>query len=106
MLLLETNETITDGGFSIDYEAGHTGIDDLTDDQLLVFPNPANDRVVLDCTETIRSVEIRNAEGRIVFAGTPETDRAEISIAQLPAGIYLLCARTETSVITKKIIKI
>ena len=62
--------------------------------------------MTLDCAEPIRSVEIRNAEGRIVYADTPETDRAEIRIAQLPAGIYLLTARTETTIITKKIIKI
>ena len=105
MILLETDESVTDAGFSIDYEAGYTGIEDR-DNSLAVYPNPASDRVILDCVEPIRSVEIRNAEGRIVYAGTPETDRAEIRIAQLPAGIYLLSARTETNVITKKIVKI
>lgn len=105
MILLETDETVTDAGFSIDYEAGYTGIDDR-DNALNLYPNPANDRVILDCAEPIRSVEIRNAEGRIVYANTPETDHAEIRIAQLPAGIYLLTAHTETNVLTKKIVKI
>lgn len=105
LIYLETNETVTADGFSLDYEGGHVGIDDY-DNALNLYPNPANDRVVLDCAEPIRSVEIRNAEGRIVYAGTPETDRTEIRIEQLPAGIYLLTARTETSVITKKIVKI
>lgn len=105
-LLLETNETVTDGGFNIDYEAGQTGIDDYADGMLQIYPNPANDRVVLNCAEPIHSVEIRNAEGRIVYAGTPETELAEIRIAQLSAGIYLLSVRTGTSVITKKIVKI
>ena len=105
MIYLETNETITADGFNLDYEGGQVGIDDH-DNALNLYPNPANDRVILNCAESIRSVEIRNAEGRIVYAGTPETDRAEIRIAQLPVGIYLLTARTETSVITKKIINI
>ncbi len=105
LIYLETNESVTGDGFSLDYEGGHVGIDGH-DNALSLYPNPANDRVVLDCAEPIRSVEIRNAEGRIVYAGTPEADRAEIRIGQLPAGIYLLTARTETSVITKKVVKI
>ncbi len=105
LIYFETDETGTAQGFDMDYEGGHVGIDDH-DNALNLYPNPANDRVVLDCAEPIRSVEIRNAEGRIVYAGTPETDRTEIRIEQLPAGIYLLTARTETSVITKKIVKI
>jgi hypothetical protein len=104
-LVFETDETNTDAGFDIDYSAGNVGIETL-DNSFAVYPNPANDRVVLDCAEPIRSVEIRNAEGQLVYAGTYETNLAEIPISQLPAGIYLLTARTETSIITKKIVKI
>ena len=105
LIYFETDETGTAQGFDMDYEGGHVGIDDH-DNALNLYPNPASDHMVLDCAEPIRSVEIRNAEGRLVYAGTPETNLAEISISQLPAGIYLLTARTETSVITKKIVKI
>ena len=106
IMVLETDEAVVDAGFDIDYEAGHSGIGNHTDNNLQVYPNPAKENVTLNCAELIRCVEIRNAEGRIVYACTPDNDSAEIRIAQLPAGIYLLTAQTETSVITKKIIKI
>ena len=88
-IVLETDEAIVDAGFDIDYEAGHSGIGNHTDNDLQVYPNPAKENVTLDCAEPIHSVEIRNAEGRIVYAGTPNNDRAEIRILDLWGEIPL-----------------
>ena len=106
MIYLETDETGTAQGFDLDYEGGVVGIDDYVDGSVLVYPNPASERVTIAAAMPIRSVEIRNAEGSLVLSEQPDNEEVVLHIAQLPAGIYLLTARTETSVITKKIVKI
>lgn len=106
MIYLETDETGTAQGFDLDYEGGVVGIDDYVDGSVLVYPNPASERVTIAAAMPIRSVEIRNAEGSLVLSEQPDNEEVVLHIAQLPAGIYLLTARTEAAVITRKIVKL
>jgi hypothetical protein len=106
LMVFETDETGTAQGFNLDYTGGYVGITSYAEEALQVYPNPANDRVTVTCISPIRSVEIRDAEGRIVLAEQPDAEETSLRVAQLPAGIYLLTARTKESVITRKIVKL
>ena len=104
-LVLETDEAGTDAGFDIDYSGGHTGVDDFTSNELTIWPNPATNHVRLAYPTPIQYVEIRNAEGQTVYAENSDSQELTIQTSQLPAGIYLMTVRTQTGIITKKIVK-
>jgi hypothetical protein len=83
-----------------------TGINDLSssENQLLVYPNPANNAVFMKFDKPVRGsvrVEIFNALGAMVksmeIAG--KSDIAEISTTLLPDGIYVIRAVSGTSVL-------
>ena len=78
----------------------YDAVEENKDSEIALYPNPVRDRVVIEGIE-VAEVEVYNALGQIVktFQGTNE-----ISVADLPQGVYLLrIADTEEKVYTNKI---
>lgn len=55
---------------------------------IIVFPNPANDILNIQCDKAILSVKITNLSGRLVFIQAQ--DQKQITIQKLTPGIYIL----------------
>ena len=64
----------------------YDAVEENKDSEIALYPNPVRDRVVIEGIE-VAEVEVYNALGQIVktFQGTNE-----ISVADLPQGVYLL----------------
>ena len=78
----------------------YDAIEENKDSEITLYPNPVRDRVVIEGIE-VAEVEVYNALGQRVktIQGTNE-----ISVADLPQGVYLLrIADTEEKVYTNKI---
>ena len=105
ILVFETDENGRDAGFDIDYTAGYVGIDDFGKGELSVFPNPATDYVTVVNDVPVHRVEILNAEGRLVYDESPDSERFDIATSGWPAGIYFLTARAGDRILTRKIVK-
>ncbi len=66
-----------------------TGIQDITINQLLIFPNPASEFILLENLNVrVDQLEIVNPVGELVYSGSQVG--SEIDISQLPNGIYQL----------------
>ncbi len=105
LMVLETNETIAADGFSLDYEGGQAGIEGTTRQEITMYPNPAKGQLHLVHSTPIQQVIIYNAEGKLVFSETPESEKVSMQIGHLPVGIFLVKITTEDQVFTKKFIK-
>lgn len=66
-----------------------------------VFPNPAHSILNIQTNEPIEKVSIYNVTGALVQTAT----RSTFSIAQLPAGIYLVRIQTEKGVGIVRVVK-
>ena len=76
------------------------GVEETKESGISIYPNPAKDRVIVEGIEAAE-VEVYNALGQVVktIQGTNE-----ISVADLPQGVYLLrIADAEGKVYTNKI---
>ena len=104
-LVLETDETGTDTGFDIDYEAGTVGISHYENHDLKLYPNPTNSDITVSCIEPIQTIEIFNAIGRKVYSATPNLEEAHISLLDFPASVYTVTLRTGNQTFTKKVVK-
>lgn len=84
--------------------SGPNGITGYIAEPIQLYPNPANDAVMITAGEPITSVQIQDALGREVMATTAQADRVNLNIAWLPAGTYLVHIQTLSAPYVRKMI--
>ena len=72
---------------------------------LVVYPNPATDRLTIESEEVIHQCEIYDLTGQLVETLENASERMEISIEALPAGTYLVKLVTDSFAQTRRLIK-
>lgn len=74
---------------------------------LELIPNPASDRIRISGLPKEISMEILNTSGKPVFINKAETQSGgiEISVAELPAGLYLVKINSASGIFTERFIK-
>jgi hypothetical protein len=70
---------------------------------VLVYPNPANEKLYLRSAEEVKQIRIIDLHGREVMSVT--NDLKQINIETLTNGIYFIEITTSSSKITKKFVK-
>ncbi len=74
------------------------------DNNVKVYPNPANELLNIDYSGGINSVEIVSTNGRIVRVIRNKSDIRQINTTGLAPGIYLLKINTENGIVRKKFV--
>lgn len=78
-----------------------TGIDDVEGAQVAVYPNPANDMVMVEA-ENVNLVQVMDINGRVVLS----SERAgRLDVSGLAAGVYVVRVVCTDGVSTAKIVK-
>ncbi len=72
--------------------------------QLQLFPNPASDRISVECGTEMRRVTLCNALGQQVLRVSPNAPQAELQVAGLPRGLYLLKVETAGGTAVRKVV--
>ena len=106
LMVMETDESGTANGFSLDYEGGQVGVEDLSSQGITMFPNPAQDQLHLSYSTPIQQVDIFNAEGELLHREVPASEDVSLQIGHLPAGIYIVRILAEEQIITQKFVKL
>lgn len=106
-IVFESDESGQDNGFSIDYQGGHVGINDLDNRYAppTLYPNPATGHVTVKAGVPVQHVEIRDISGRTVLTEAPNSESVTLSIGNLPAGIYMVTLRNGDRSVTRKLVK-
>ena len=68
--------------------------------ELKLFPNPAQDQLIIECVAA-HSVSIVSILGQTMFEGTMASESMTVSLADFPAGLYLIRVESEKGLITK-----
>ncbi|MCD9020180.1 zinc-dependent metalloprotease [Parachryseolinea silvisoli] len=68
-----------------------------------LYPVPARNDLVIQCSEEIFSVAIYDVMGRKVQEGVYDEGKAQIPVAHVPPGIYVAVIRSATQVITRRL---
>ncbi len=69
-----------------------------------VFPNPASEQLNVTCETEMRRVTLCNALGQQVLRVTPNAPQAELQVAGLPRGLYLLKVETVAGSAVRKVV--
>ncbi|MGV3459244.1 MAG: CotH kinase family protein [Flavobacterium sp.] len=70
-----------------------------------VYPNPAESNITIDASLPMDKVVLYNIFGQMVRQYTPNAARQQVSLEQLPAGVYLVKVISGKSGTTRKVIK-
>ena len=82
-----------------------TGVEEESERKVTIAPNPARDRVRIEC-EGMQQLELCTVEGRSVASHGHLEDVHEVDLSGLAKGIYILRIHLENSlVVTKKLVK-
>lgn len=83
------------------YQEYHNqGVDETETSGFRIYPNPANDVIVVETPEgaTLQEYRITNLLGKTMLTGTSQT----INVSSLPSGMYFLTLGTQTLKFTKQ----
>ena len=86
-----------------------TGIDQGIYDEreLNIYPNPATEKLNIQAKENIQSIKVTNFLGEIILNQNYSSakNEIEISVADLPAGIYFIRVQTKSGWCTGRFVK-
>ena len=71
-----------------------------TAERLIVYPNPATDRLTVEATGLDEKVRLYNLLGRLVSRASLSSGKASLDVSRLPAGVYVVQVGTLTQHVT------
>jgi hypothetical protein len=82
-----------------------TGVDENEGEGLVLYPNPVNDKLIVESNSAIRSCEVYSITGQLVLSVTNCSERLEVPVESLPQGTYLVKLVADNFVKTSKFVK-
>jgi hypothetical protein len=80
------------------------GVNELTNGQVMIYPNPASENVNVKSDYTIKGIEVMNFVGQTVWTNSNvESKTARINVTSLRSGVYFVKVSTDQGVRTVKI---
>lgn len=71
---------------------------------LIIFPNPATQKITIRAPENINQIELFDYSGRAVMTNKVSSNSMTVEIGTLNPGIYIIIVRTKNSSYFKKIV--
>jgi len=80
------------------------GLNNLSGNQISIYPNPAKDLVNIESTSTIKTVEVMNFIGQTVYNNNSvENRKMQVNVSTLTTGVYFVKITTDEGTRTTKI---
>ena len=89
------------------YDSVSSGINDLQESRLSIYPNPATDKITIETSgETIgSSLTLLNIEGQQLITSQITQQKTQLDISSLPSGVYFVRLTNDRTVEVGKFIK-
>jgi len=78
-------------------------VSSVTDNALVAYPNPVNDRIYIKGMEKGSSIELLTSEGKLVYAEQQVESQAAIDVQHFNKGLYILRIKNKDQSVVKKI---
>ena len=80
-----------------------TGLENVSDTQVRLYPNPADEQLFIETASRIERVTLYNMQGGRVYETAPGTTSTVLDVNTLCQGTYIVTVETTNGVIIKKI---
>ena len=81
------------------------GVSELTDNDLIIYPNPANSKVTVSSEYKIEKIEVYSILGDLIVTNSVQMNETEISLDKLNTGVYMFNIYVNDVVKVVRIIK-
>ncbi len=84
-----------------------TGVSNLTDDDVRIFPNPVRDMLTIDFNKKelgLVHLTLFNSFGKAVWFSEEKANQVFIPVIHYPPGVYFICIQNSRSNLTRKVI--
>ena len=81
------------------------GIEDLQQAEIMLYPNPASNRIFVEANSQIDEIQVFDLMGRKVLDVKPLAEKTELNLGHLTTGIYMAVISSEGKKLVKKIVK-
>jgi len=103
----EELEVISDGR---DNRAGKYFVEKIAQTEIKIYPNPTTEKITLEFSESVgfenfRTLRLYSSSGQLLQEQTVHSSTTVISLAGMPAGVYMLKVRVNDTVEDWKVIK-
>ncbi len=69
-----------------------------------IYPNPALDKLSLNSSEVVRSIELYDISGKLLMSVNPESMHIELDLSRIEGGTYIVKVYTESGIYLERII--
>lgn len=77
------------------------GVNEVNDEGISIYPNPATDVLYINCAKPLISVQLYNSVGQLVYS---QLNNTAMNITGLPGGFYVLKAATGNNFYLQKVL--
>jgi hypothetical protein len=77
----------------------------VRDNSVAVYPNPAYNDVTIMADNKIKSIELYDAQGRIILTSLKDELESKLDVSTYAKGIYFLKITTEKGALVQKLLK-
>ena len=81
------------------------GVGEQTGNNLVLYPNPVNDKLTVEAHEALGTVEIYNLMGALVYSQKNCASKVEINTSDLQSGIYFIRMTNDRMSETRRFVK-
>ena len=79
-----------------------TGVNEISEASVNVYPNPANNTLYVNATSNISKIEVFNTLGQKVMTVSANDNHAKLNTSNLSKGMYMLKLHTDKGVVNQK----
>ena len=85
----------------------YVGINPNKKDQIMLYPNPANDKITIQMPEPFYKgqISIQNLNGQIIMQQPITSPSVQIDVSTLPCGVYVVKVMGGNGVIMRELVK-
>ena len=92
--------------YSDHFDSASLAIKTIINNEVHIYPNPVYSEITIKVNNKIDQITITNLIGQTVYSQACDLEKAEVNIAGLPEGVYIVKVKdNEGNVTTNKIIK-
>ena len=99
VVTVPTKTTVSVAGKDIITGVGNILVDN---NNLFIYPNPANDYVNVNATVNLHNIEIYSIYGQLLISEIVDTNNIKIDVSNLPSGTYILRAANQSALLIKR----
>ena len=81
------------------------GVGEQTGNNLVLYPNPVNNKLTIEAQEALGTVEIYNLMGALVYSQKNCANKVEINTSDLQSGIYFIRLTNDKTSETRRFVK-